>query len=76
MAMMIQPKLGERMADFACGTGGFITSWIRQLSKLVTDTDTQKQFDDSIYGIEKKPFPYLLGVTNMLLHLRFYVSTL
>lgn len=68
MAMMIQPKLGEKMADFACGTGGFITSWLGQLSKQVTDTTAQKQLDDSIYGIEKKPFPYLLCVTNMLLH--------
>ena len=68
MALMIKPKLGEKMADFACGTGGFITSWLGQLSKQVTDTSTQKQLDDSIYGIEKKPFPYLLCVTNMLLH--------
>lgn len=68
MALMIKPKLGERMADFACGTGGFITSWLGQLQKQVKDTGSQKQFDDSIYGIEKKPFPYLLCVTNMLLH--------
>ena len=68
MALMIKPKLGEKMADFACGTGGFITSWLGQLSKQVTDTSAQKQLDDSIYGIEKKPFPYLLCVTNMLLH--------
>ena len=68
MALMIQPKLGEKMADFACGTGGFITSWLGQLQKKVTDTKEQKQLDDNIYGIEKKPFPYLLCVTNMLLH--------
>lgn len=68
MALMIKPKLGEKMADFACGTGGFITSWLGQLSKQVTDIAAQKQLDDSIYGIEKKPFPYLLCVTNMLLH--------
>ena len=68
MALMIKPKLGEKMADFACGTGGFITSWLGQLSKQVTDTSAQKQLDDSIYGVEKKPFPYLLCVTNMLLH--------
>ena len=68
MALMIKPKLGEKMADFACGTGGFITSWLGQLSKQVTDTSAQKQLDDSVYGIEKKPFPYLLCVTNMLLH--------
>ena len=30
---MIKPQLGEKMADFACGTGGFITSWLGQLSK-------------------------------------------
>ena len=68
MALMIKPQLGEKMADFSCGTGGFITSWLGQLSKQVTDTSAQKQLDDSIYGIEKKPFPYLLCVTNMLLH--------
>lgn len=68
MALMIKPQLGEKMADFACGTGGFITSWLGQLSKQVTDTTAQKQLDESIYGIEKKPFPYLLCVTNMLLH--------
>lgn len=68
MALMIKPKLGEKMADFACGTGGFITSWLGKLEKQVKDTGDRKQFDDSIYGIEKKPFPYLLCVTNMLLH--------
>lgn len=68
MALMIEPKMGEKMADFACGTGGFITSWLGQLSKQVKDVDDQRALDDSIYGIEKKPFPYLLCVTNMLLH--------
>lgn len=68
MAEKVEPKLGEKMADFACGTGGFITSWLVQLSKQVKATTDQKKVDDSIYGIEKKPFPYLLCVTNMLLH--------
>ena len=68
MAMMVNPKIGEKMADFACGTGGFITSWLKQLSMQVTETGAKKELDDSIYGIEKKPFPYLLCVTNMLLH--------
>ena len=68
MAQMICPKLGEKMADFACGTGGFITSWLGQLSAQVANTADAKQLDDSIYGVEKKPFPYLLCVTNMLLH--------
>ena len=80
MALMIQPKLGEQMADFACGTGGFITSWLSQLAKQVKGTEDQKKYDDSIYGIEKKPFPYLLCVTNMLYmilkYLRFIMRIL
>ena len=70
MAKMINPKLGETMADFACGTGGFITSWIKTLLKdgRPKTLKEQEAFDNSIYGIEKKPFPYMLCVTNMLLH--------
>ena len=68
MAMMIKPKVGENMADFACGTGGFITSWLKELEKKVETTEDQIAYNNSIYGIEKKQFPYMLCVTNMLLH--------
>lgn len=68
MAKMISPSVGEKMADFACGTGGFITSWINELEKKVTSVEAQQALQNSIYGIEKKQFPYMLCVTNMLLH--------
>lgn len=68
MAMMINPQIGEKMADLACGTGGFIISWLKELEKKVKTTDDQEKFDNSIYGIEKKQFPYMLCITNMLLH--------
>jgi type I restriction enzyme M protein len=68
MAQMIKPKIGEKMADFACGTGGFITSWLKQLAPQVKTTEDQTAYDTSIYGIEKKQFPYMLCITNMLLH--------
>ena len=68
MAKMIQPKIGEKMADFACGTGGFLTSWLNELNKKITDTDDREEYDSSVYGIEKKQFPYMLCITNMLLH--------
>ena len=68
MAIMIQPKIGEKMADFACGTGGFITSWLKTLEPQVKTTDDQLAFSTSIYGIEKKQFPYMLCITNLLLH--------
>lgn len=68
MAKMIQPKIGEKMADFACGTGGFITSWLKELAPLIKTTHDQNKYDHSIYGVEKKQFPYMLCITNMLLH--------
>ena len=68
MAQVIQPRIGETMADFACGTGGFIVSWLKELKKLVNTTEDEEAYSNSIYGIEKKQFPYMLCVTNLLLH--------
>lgn len=68
MTQMINPQIGEKMADFACGTGGFITSWLKALHKKVKTTDDEALYANSIYGIEKKQFPYMLCITNMLLH--------
>jgi len=68
MAKMIKPQIGENVADFACGTGGFLTSWLKELSTQIETIDDQEKYDNSIYGIEKKQFPYMLCITNMLLH--------
>ena len=68
MAQMIKPQIGEIMADFACGTGGFITSWLNQLQKRIKSTADAEKYSNSIYGIEKKQFPYMLCITNLLLH--------
>jgi len=68
MAKMINPQIGEQVADFACGTGGFLTSWLKELSAKIKTTEDQAAYDVSIYGIEKKQFPYMLCITNMLLH--------
>ena len=68
MAQVIQPQIGETMADFACGTGGFMVSWLKELHKQVKTTEDEEAYSSSIYGIEKKQFPYMLCVTNLLLH--------
>ena len=73
MAKMIKPQIGETMADFACGTGGFLSSWIKELeaikdAKESISNEDSEQLYNSIYAIEKKQFPYMLCVTNMLLH--------
>lgn len=58
----------DTATDFACGTGGFITSWLKELDKQVSTTEDKEKYNNSIYGIEKKQFPYMLCITNMLLH--------
>ena len=68
MAKMIKPQIGETVADFACGTGGFLTSWLKELYPLCKTPEDYEKYATSIYGIEKKPFPYTLCITNMLLH--------
>lgn len=68
MAKLINPQIGETVADFACGTGGFLTSWLNELRENVKTTEDREKYATSIYGIEKKPFPYTLCITNMLLH--------
>ena len=68
MAQTIAPAVGETMADFACGTGGFLTSWLKELKKKVRTTQDNAAYGQSVFGVEKKQFPYMLCITNMLLH--------
>ena len=68
MTQMVAPKLGDKIADFACGTGGFLTSALKVLDVQVKTTNDKEIYNNSIYGIEKKALPHLLCVTNMLLH--------
>ncbi|WP_242359732.1 HsdM family class I SAM-dependent methyltransferase [Lactococcus petauri] len=68
VAEILQPQLGERMADFACGTGGFLTSTLNLLDKQRKTADDTIKYNNSVFGIEKKAFPHLLAVTNLFLH--------
>lgn len=65
---MIKPKLGETIADFACGTGGFLTSALKELEIQKRTADDVDKYANSVYGIEKKALPFLLCATNLLLH--------
>jgi type I restriction enzyme M protein len=68
MVEMLNPTLDDKVADFACGTGGFLTSTLDYLDKQVKTVEDKEKYNHSIYGIEKKSLPYLLCITNMLLH--------
>ncbi len=69
MADMVDPTLGEKVLDPACGTGGFLTCTIENLrKKYVKSTEDEEILQNSINGVEKKQLPHVLCVTNMLLH--------
>ncbi len=67
---MVNPRLGEKVLDFACGTGGYLTSTIEHFKKTeqIKSIEDNQILQDTIMGIEKKPLPHMLAVTNLILH--------
>jgi type I restriction enzyme M protein len=69
MVEMVDPKLGERVLDPACGTGGFLTNTIEHVRRnYVNSVEDEQILQNSIRGVEKKQLPYFLCVTNLMLH--------
>jgi type I restriction enzyme M protein len=68
MADMVNPQLGETVLDPACGTGGFLVCALDNMRKQAKSAEDWKVLSRSIMGIEKKPLPHLLSVTNLILH--------
>lgn len=69
MVDMTDPQLSEKILDPACGTGGFLTCTIENIRKKYVKTPADEEtLQKNIHGVEKKPMPHLLCVTNMLLH--------
>jgi len=66
---MINPRLGEKVLDPACGTGGFLTSAIENIRKQdVKSVEDLSRLESDIHGMELKPLPFMLCVTNLILH--------
>lgn len=69
MTEMINPRLGERVLDPACGTGGFLTSAIENIRKAdIKSVEDLKVLEQTVHGMELKPLPFMLCVTNLILH--------
>jgi type I restriction enzyme M protein len=69
MTDMTNPRLGEKVLDPACGTGGFLVCALENIRKQdVKNIEDRLIFQDSIVGIEKKSLPYMLSMTNLILH--------
>jgi type I restriction enzyme M protein len=69
MVAVTDPRLGETVLDPASGTGGFLVEAYRHLEKQVkTVADRRRLQEQSLFGCEPKPLPYLLCQMNLLLH--------
>lgn len=65
----VDPKLGERVMDPACGTGGFLACSFDHVKNNYVETAEDHQIlQKQILGVEKKQLPHLLCTTNMMLH--------
>src|SRR5205814_1623831 len=66
MTEMTDPRLAETVLDPACGTGGFLACTIDHLRRQYVKTPAEEEvLQASVRGVEKKPLPHLLCVTNM-----------
>lgn len=69
MTEIVNPRLGEVVFDPACGTGGFLTSAIENIRKQdVHSVEDARLLEKTIRGQELKPLPFMLCVTNLILH--------
>lgn len=64
----LKPQIGESFGDFTSGTGGFLTSALNYLKPQIKSTADEAMFQSSVIGQEWKPLPYLLSITNLLVH--------
>lgn len=65
---MVNPQLGEKIMDPACGTSGFLICAIEHLRKQVKTVADKQTLQETIIGSELKPLPYMLSVVNLITH--------
>lgn len=70
MIRVIQPKIGERIYDGACGSAGFLCEAHDYLSAKpnLSTADLQTLQERTFYGKEKKSLAYVIAIMNLILH--------
>lgn len=69
MIQVVDPQIGERIYDGACGSAGFLCEAFDYLSKSKLSTSDAKTLQQkTFYGKEKKSLAYVIGIMNMILH--------
>lgn len=73
MVEVMQPKIGDTIADPACGTAGFLLAayaYLANPKRLKTYTPEQEKFlrERTIYGVDIVPSVVRLSAMNLYLH--------
>ena len=66
---VVDPQIGETVYDPACGSAGFLCEAFNYMKEKVHGTQDSKTLqEDTFYGVEKKPLPYIIATMNMIFH--------
>ena len=69
MIQVLDPKIGERIYDGACGSAGFLCEAFEYLSPKATKAaDLTTLQSKTFFGKEKKSLAYVIAIMNMILH--------
>ncbi len=69
MVEVIDPRIGERVYDPACGSAGFLAqAYLHMLPQAQTLQEAETLHHNTFYGQEKKGLAALLGTMNLVLH--------
>lgn len=69
MIQVLDPKLGEKVLDPACGTGGFLVEAYEHMKDQAIRAEHFRVLqEESLFGNEAKSLPYLLAQMNLVLH--------
>jgi len=72
MVHTIQPKLGDKIYDPCCGTGGFLAvayeHIARNLGKSPASTEIDTLKHDTFFGREKENLVFPIALANLVLH--------
>jgi type I restriction enzyme M protein len=69
MIKVLNPQIGERIYDGACGSAGFLCEAYEHLAPQATKADDLETLQKrTFYGKEKKSLAYVIGIMNMILH--------
>lgn len=66
---VVDPQIGETVYDPACGSAGFLCEAFTYMNQKVKSTADNKTLqEDTFFGKEKKPLPYIIATMNMIFH--------